>query len=80
MRLLRQLHLNDNEISYIERSTFDTIARIGTINLAGNKITKIDYQMFNELQYVEVSDKHRVAYGFIMSFYFENIDIVFRRL
>lgn len=55
LRLLRQLLLNDNEITQVERGTFDTISRIGVIDLSGNKITKIDFQMFNELRYVEVS-------------------------
>lgn len=54
LRLLRQLHLNDNEISHVERGTFDSISRIGTVNLAGNKLTKIEYQMFNDLRFVEV--------------------------
>lgn len=55
LRLLRRLLLNDNEISHVERGTFDTISRIGWVDLSGNKIAKIDYQMFSDLRYVEVS-------------------------
>lgn len=54
LRLLRRLLLNDNEISAVERGTFEVVSRIGTIDLSGNKILKIDYQMFNNLRYVEV--------------------------
>lgn len=55
LRLLFQLHLNDNEISHVERGTFDSISRIVNVNLAGNKLTKIEYQMFNDLRFVAVS-------------------------
>lgn len=45
----------DNEISEVGRDTFGAISRIGIIDLARNKINKIDYQMFSKLQYAEVS-------------------------
>ena len=50
----RRLYLNDNKISDIGRATFGSITRIGTIDLARNEITKIDYQMFAQLNYIEV--------------------------
>lgn len=49
------MYLNDNILSDIGRGTFGAMTRIGTIDLARNKITKIDYQMFAQLNYVEVS-------------------------
>lgn len=54
MRFIRRLYLSDNKISNVGRGTFDSVSRIGTIDLARNKIKKIDYQMFHKLQYVEV--------------------------
>lgn len=51
----RRLFLNDNQISDIGRGTFGAITRIGTINLARNAIPKVDYQMFAQLNYIEVS-------------------------
>jgi hypothetical protein len=30
------------------------VTRVGTVDLARNFIKKIDFQMFNQLQYVEV--------------------------
>jgi hypothetical protein len=42
-------------ISDIGRSTFGAVTRIGTIDLARNLLKKIDYQMFYQLNYVEVS-------------------------
>ena len=55
LRNLRRLSVNDNEITHVERGTFEAVARIAVIDLSGNKITKIDYQMFNDLRNVEVS-------------------------
>lgn len=55
----RRLFLNDNQVSDIGRGTFGAITRIGTINLARNAIPKVDYQMFAQLNYIEVSS-HRV--------------------
>ena len=52
---MRRLFLNDNEIVDVGRGTFGSVTRIGTIDLARNKIKKIDYQMFSQLNYVEVS-------------------------
>jgi hypothetical protein len=46
----------DNEITDIGRGTFKSVSRIGTIDLARNKIKAIDFQMFHELQYVEVNN------------------------
>jgi hypothetical protein len=48
-------------ISDIGRSTFGAVTRIGTIDLARNLIKKIDYQMFYQLNYVEVS-MHTIMY------------------
>lgn len=50
----RRLYLNDNQLSDIGRGTFGAMTRIGTIDLGRNLITKIDYQMFAQLNYVEV--------------------------
>lgn len=50
----RRLYLNDNMISDVGRGTFSSINRIGTIDLARNQIKKVDYQMFAQLNYVEV--------------------------
>lgn len=55
MRFLRRLYLNDNMISDVGRGTFSSVTRIGTIDLARNRIKKVDYQMFFQLNYVEVS-------------------------
>lgn len=55
MRLIRRLLLSDNNITDVGRGTFDSLGRIGTIDLARNRIKRIDFQMFNRLQYVEVS-------------------------
>ena len=32
----------------------DVICRIGTIDLARNKLTKVDFQMFSDLRYTEL--------------------------
>lgn len=54
MRFLRRLYLSDNLISDVGRSTFGSLQRIGTIDLARNFIKKIDYQMFFQLNFIEV--------------------------
>lgn len=54
MRFLRRLYLSDNEISQVERGTFSSMTRIGTIDLARNRLKIIDYQMFSGQNYVEV--------------------------
>lgn len=54
MFLYRRLYLSDNLISDVGRGTFSSINRIGTIDLARNQIKKVDYQMFAQLNYVEV--------------------------
>lgn len=54
MRFLRRLFLSDNLINDVGRGTFGSVTRIGTIDLARNKLKKIDYQMFHQLQYAEV--------------------------
>lgn len=54
MRFLRRVYLADNEISDIGRGTFGSLKRIGTIDLARNKLKKIDYQMFFDLNFIEV--------------------------
>jgi Leucine-rich repeat (LRR) protein len=65
LRLLRRLLINDNEITHVERGTFEAVSRIGTIDLSGNRITKIDYQMFNELRNVEVDFTMMATYSVI---------------
>lgn len=54
MRFLRRLYLSDNEISQVDRGTFSSMTRIGTIDLARNRLKIIDYQMFSGQNYVEV--------------------------
>lgn len=56
MRFIRRLLFRDNEISDVGRGTFGSVTRIGTIDLGRNKIKKIDYQMFFQLNYVELID------------------------
>lgn len=51
----RRLFLSDNMISDVGRGTFSAITRIGTIDLARNQIKKVDFQMFSQLNYVEVN-------------------------
>lgn len=55
MRFLRRIYLSDNKISDVARGTFGTLTRVGTIDLARNLLTKVDYQMFYQLNYLEVS-------------------------
>lgn len=50
-----RLYLSDNLIADVGRGTFSAITRIGTIDLARNELQKIDYQMFAQLNYIEVS-------------------------
>lgn len=50
----RRLYLSDNIISDVNRGTFANIRRIGTIDIARNLITKIDFEMFAQLNYIEV--------------------------
>jgi hypothetical protein len=54
MRFIRRLYFSDNQITDVGRGTFGSVTRVGTVDLARNFIKKIDYQMFNQLQYVEV--------------------------
>lgn len=54
MRFLRRLYLSDNQINDVGRGTFGSVTRIGTIDLSRNFIKKIDFQMFNQLQFAEV--------------------------
>ena len=54
MRFLIRLYLSDNQINDVGRGTFGPVTRIGTIDLARNFIKKIDFQMFNQLQFAEV--------------------------
>lgn len=55
MRFLRRLYLSDNLIADVGRGTFGSVPKIGTIDLARNFIKKIDYQMFDDLKFIEVS-------------------------
>lgn len=63
----RRLYLSDNLISDVGRGTFAAITRIGTIDLARNQLKKIDFQMFAQLNYVEVMFElsHCIKYYFI---------------
>lgn len=54
MRFLRRLYLSDNLIGDIARGTFSGVPKVGTIDLARNFIKKIDYQMFDDLKFIEV--------------------------
>lgn len=53
--IFRRLYLSDNAITDVGRGTFGSITRIGTIDLARNQLKKIEYQMFAQLNYVEVN-------------------------
>lgn len=50
----RRLYLRENMINDVGRGTFSAITRIGTIDLAKNQLKKVDYQMFAQLNYIEV--------------------------
>lgn len=65
----RRLLLSDNIISDIGRGTFAAINRIGTIDLARNQLKKVDYQMFAQLNYIEVC-AHAGHYKFDFKLYF----------
>lgn len=54
MRFIRRLYFSDNQIADVGRGTFGSVTRVGTVDLARNFIKKIDFQMFHQLQYVEV--------------------------
>lgn len=54
MRFLRRLYLSDNLIADVGRGTFGGLPKVGTIDLARNFIKKIDYQMFDDLKFIEV--------------------------
>lgn len=56
MRFLRRLYLADNIISDVGRGTFGSLRRIGTIDLSRNQIKKIDYQMFYDLNFIDVCE------------------------
>lgn len=74
MRFLIRLFLSDNQINDVGRGTFGPVTRIGTIDLARNFIKKIDFQMFNQLQFAEVriiffhtymrTENHLLAHSF----------------
>lgn len=55
MRFLRRLYLSDNIITDVGRGTFSALSKIGTIDLARNFLKKIDYQMFYQLRFIDVS-------------------------
>lgn len=55
MRQMRRLYLSDNLINDVGRSTFESVTKIATIDLARNQIKKIDYQMFSQLKFAEVT-------------------------
>lgn len=46
--------MSDNRISDVGRGTFGSVARIGTIDLARNALKKVEFQMFTQLNYIEV--------------------------
>jgi Leucine-rich repeat (LRR) protein len=55
MRFLRRLYLSDNAIADVSRGTFGSLTQVGTIDLARNFLKKIDYQMFFQLKFIDVS-------------------------
>lgn len=67
MRFMRRLFLADNAITEVGRGTFGSLKRIGTIDLARNFLKKIDYQMFYDLNYIDV----RKILTCIFSLYFD---------
>lgn len=75
MRFLRRLYLADNIISDVGRGTFGSLKRIGTIDLARNQIRKIDYQMFYDLNFIDVrnANKHWVLSNW--KYIFQTLDV-----
>lgn len=70
----RRLYLSDNLINDVGRGTFSAVTRIGTIDLARNQLKKVDYQMFAQLNYIEVllyEPKPRI-YNFNTLYYFSD--------
>lgn len=50
----RRLFLSDNMINDVGRGTFSAITRVGTIDMARNQLKRVDFQMFAQLNYIEV--------------------------
>lgn len=76
MRFLRRLYLADNVIGDVGRGTFGYLKRIGTIDLARNQIKKIDYQMFYDLNFIEVSQKSKGCIKELLLFaFFQILDV-----
>lgn len=65
MRFIRRLYFSDNNITEVGRGTFGSVTRVGTVDLARNFIKKIDFQMFNQLQYVEVPNSVHISLFFV---------------
>lgn len=65
MRFIRRLYFSDNNITDVGRGTFGSVTRVGTVDLARNFIKKIDFQMFNQLQYVEVPNSVHIFLFFV---------------
>jgi len=70
MRFIRRLYFSDNNITDVGRGTFGSVTRVGTVDLARNFIKKIDFQMFNQLQYVEVPNSGHVSLFLFLLLYF----------
>lgn len=73
MRFLRRLYLSDNEISLVDRGTFSSMTRIGTIDLARNRLKIIDYQMFSGQNYVEVCIDVFIKKSYILCILYTNV-------
>ena len=70
MRFIRRLYFSDNNITDVGRGTFGSVTRVGTVDLARNFIKKIDFQMFNQLQYVEVPNSvHLFLFLFLLLYF-----------
>lgn len=70
MRFIRRLYFSDNNITDVGRGTFGSVTRVGTVDLARNFIKKIDFQMFSQLQYVEVPNSVQVSLFLFLLLYF----------
>lgn len=60
VRVRRRLYLQDNQIAEVGRGAFAAVTRIGTVDLARNNITKVDFQMFQQVKYAEVRPRRNL--------------------
>lgn len=70
LRFLRRLYLADNVLGDVGRGTFGSLKRIGTIDLARNQIKKIDFQMFYDLNFIEVRSQKGESTIYLFCFFF----------